>query len=146
MTQLGDGLAFVFPEAVSVEPWGAPAHFPSFFNIGTTPFTIVQYMNALTKRYPKRTFARFTHISDNVQKMFLRAYGGDRSTFEPLLRLQETQLKKRQNYRSYLACGNYHCALPSPRFYSTRVDGVVLSDWVTKLATGKNVTCPDCFR
>ncbi len=144
VTQLGDSLAFVFPEPVSVEQWGAPAHFPSFFRIGPRPFTIVEYFNALTRRYPKRTFARFNHTGDNVQKMFLGAYGGDRSTFEPLLRVQETELKKLPNYRSYLACGGFHCAFPTPLFYSTRVDGVRLSDWVAKIADGRNVTCPDC--
>jgi hypothetical protein len=35
-----------------------------------------------------------------------------------------------------------HCALPTPEFYSLRVDGVRLPDWVADLAAGQDVSCP----
>jgi hypothetical protein len=105
---------------------------------------MVDYLTELAHAYPERTFARFNFEGDNVQKMYLRAAGIPRSFFEPLLAQQETALKELPNYRSYLECGGYHCALPSPRFYETRVDGVALTEWVADLAAGRNVSCPAC--
>lgn len=144
VSQLSDSFAFVTPGPVSLEPWGAPQHFPSFYRPGTAGFTMVDYVTELARTYPERTFARFNYSGDNVQKMYLKASGVPRSFFEPLLAQQETALKLEPNYRSYLACGGYHCALPSPRFYTTRVQGVPLSEWVGDLAGGRNVSCPAC--
>jgi len=144
VTQLGDSFAFVTPGPVSLEPWGAPRHFPSFYRPGRAGFTMLDYLTELARTYPDRTFARFNYDGDNVQKMYLLAGGIPRSFFEPLLAQQEAALKEEPNYRSYLECGGHHCVLPSPRFYSTRVDGVLLSDWVADLADGRNVTCPNC--
>ncbi len=53
-------------------------------------------------------------------------------------------LKRLPNYRSYLACGFNHCALPTEEFYSLRVDGIRLRDWVADLAAGRDVSCPTC--
>jgi hypothetical protein len=145
VAQLGDSFAFVTAGPVSLEPWGAPKHFPIWYQPGPGgAFTMGDYLTQLAGQYPTRTFARFNHTGDNVQKMYLRASGSSGSLFEPLLELQETELKQQPNYRSYLACGGYHCALPTPKFYSTRIDGVPLSRWVADLASGRNVTCPTC--
>ena len=144
VTQLGDSLAFVFHRPVNLTDWGAPKHFPSFFRIGERRFTMVEYLSKLARQYPARTFARFNHAEDGVQQAFYGAVGGDPTGFEPRLRAAETTLKKLPNYRSYLACGSEHCALPTPEFYSLRVGGVALRDWVARLAAGKNVSCPTC--
>ena len=105
---------------------------------------MVEYLSRLARQYPARTFARFNHAEDGVQQAFYGAVGGDPTGFEPRLRAAETALKKLPNYRSYLACGTEHCALPTPEFYSLRVGGVALRDWVARLAAGKNVSCPTC--
>lgn len=144
VTQLGDSLAFVFHRPVNLSDWGAHEHFPSFFRIGDRRFTMVEYLTKLARRYPKRTFARFNHAEDGVQQAFYGAVGGDPAGFERRLRAAETTLKKLPNYRSYLACGRAHCALPTTAFYSLRVGGVSLRDWVARLATGRNVSCPTC--
>ena len=54
------------------------------------------------------------------------------------------RLKRLPNYRSYLACGGAHCVLPLDSFYTLRVGGVVVRDWVRDLAGGRNVGCPTC--
>ena len=144
VTQLGDSLAFVFHRPVDLSEWGAHEHFPPFFRIGERRFTMVEYLSKLARRYPSRTFARFNHAEDGVQQAFYGAVGGDPAGFEPRLRAAEAALKKAPNYRSYLACGTEHCALPTPEFYSLRVGGVALRDWVARLAAGKNVSCPTC--
>ena len=61
-----------------------------------------------------------------------------------LMRATEERLKRLENYRSYLACGSNHCALPTQEFYSLRVNGTSLGDWVADLARGKDVRCPTC--
>jgi hypothetical protein len=105
---------------------------------------MVEYVRALARRYPRRTFARFNYASDDVQERFYAALGGDPAGFEPRLRRAEGQLKRLPNYRSYLACGGDHCVLPRLGFFTLRVDGVLVRDWVAGLAAGRNVSCPAC--
>ena len=144
VTQLGDSLGFVFHRPIRLVDYGAHRLFPRFFRIGNRPWTMTQYLQALTRRYPSRTFARLNYSSDDVQEQFFAAVGGRQDGFEPRLRGAERTLKRRPNYRSYLACGDEHCALPFDRFYSLRVEGVRLRDWVADLARGKDVSCPTC--
>jgi Pectinacetylesterase len=146
VTQLGDSLAFVFHRPITLAGWGALEHFPRFFRIGSRRFTMVEYLTALARRYPKRIFARFNHAGDDVQEAFYGALGAPSAGFEPRLRAAEARLKKLPNYRSYLACGDDHCSVPTPSFYTTRVGGVALRDWVANLAAGRDVSCPRCDR
>ena len=103
-----------------------------------------QYLGSLLRAHPDVTFARFNHASDNVQEAFYRAVGGDAADFAGRLRAVEERLKELPNYRSYLACGGDHCALPREEFYSLTVAGTPLRDWVSDLAAGKDVDCPTC--
>jgi hypothetical protein len=144
VTQVGDSLAFIFHRPIRLVDWGAPQRFPQFFRIGARRFTMVEYLTALAKRYPRRTFARFNYASDNVQERFYEAVGGQPGGFEPRLRRAEMQLKRLRNYRSYLACGGKHCVLPFDSFFTLRVGGVSLRTWVQRLAAGRNVGCPAC--
>jgi Pectinacetylesterase len=146
IAQLGDSLAFVFHRPIRLTGWGAHEHFPPFFRIGNRRFTMTQFEAALARAHPKRVFARFNHAEDNVQQQFYLAVGGKPGGFAPRLATAERTLKKLRNYRSYLACGTRHCALPTSEFYSLRVGGVRLRDWVANLAAGRNVSCPVCRR
>jgi hypothetical protein len=146
IAQLGDSLAFVFHRPIRLTGWGAHEHFPPFFRIGNRRFTMTQFEQALARAHPKRVFARFNHAEDNVQQQFYLAVGGRPGGFAPRLATAERTLKKLKNYRSYLACGTRHCALPTSEFYSLRVGGVRLRDWVADLAAGRNVGCPICRR
>ena len=144
ITQLGDSLAFVFHRPISLAAWGTNSVFPPFFRIGNRRWTMTEFMTRLAKAHPNVTFARFNHATDAVQERFYGAVGGKPGGFEPRLRAAERTLKKQKNYRSYLACGSNHCALPTPEFYSLRVGGVSLRDWVADLARGRDVSCPTC--
>lgn len=144
VTQLGDSLAFLFHRPIRLVDWGAHAHFPAFFRIGPRRFTMVEYLQALARRYPRRTFARFNYASDDVQERFYEAVGGDAAGFEPRLRRAEAALKRLPNYRSYLACGGDHCVLPRESFFTLKVGGVRVRDWVQRLAAGRSVGCPTC--
>ncbi|MFL6019857.1 MAG: pectin acetylesterase-family hydrolase [Gaiellaceae bacterium] len=144
VTQLGDSLAFVFHRPISLAAWGTHGVFPPFFRIGDRRWTMVQFETRLAKAHREVVFARFNHASDAVQERFYEAVGGKHGGFPPRLRLAEQTLKRLSNYRSYLACGTNHCALPTREFYSLRVGGVSLRDWVADLARGRDVTCPTC--
>jgi hypothetical protein len=144
VTQLGDSLAFVFPRRIRLRDWGTNAIFPPFFRVGNRRWTMVEFIERLARAHPRRTIARFNHASDDVQERFYAALGDVPAGFEPRLRAAESRLKRVRNYRSYLACGGAHCALPSEEFYGLRVGGVRLRDWVADLAAGRNVKCPAC--
>jgi hypothetical protein len=144
LTQLGDSLAFVFPRSIRLVEWGTHDVFPPFFRIGNRRWTMAEFVERLARAHPQRTIARFNHASDDVQERFYAALGDTPRGFEPKLRAAEQRLRRLPNYRSYVACGGEHCALPTEEFYSLRVDGVRLRDWVARLATGRNVDCPTC--
>jgi hypothetical protein len=144
VTQLGDSLAFVFPRSIQLNDWGTHAVFPSFFRIGTRRWTMAEFIERLAAAHRRRTIARFNHASDDVQEQFYAALGDSPGGFEPRLRAAEARLKRLPNYRSFLACGGLHCALPTDEFYGLRVGRVRLRDWVADLAAGKNVSCPLC--
>jgi hypothetical protein len=144
VTQLGDSLAFLFHRPIRLVEWGTHAVFPPFFRIGNRRWTMVEFLTRLTKAHPKVMFARFNHAGDDVQERFYAALGANPAGFEPRLRAAERALKRRPNYRSYLACGGNHCALQTYEFDSLRVEGVLLRDWVADLARGRDVRCPTC--
>jgi dienelactone hydrolase len=144
VTQLGDSLAFVFHRPIRLVEWGTHSVFPPFFRIGNRRWTMVEFLTRLTRAHPSVTFARFNHASDDVQERFYAALGAPSAGFEPRLRDAERALKRRPNYRSYLACGDNHCALQTYEFDSLRVEGVLLRDWVADLARGRDVSCPTC--
>lgn len=144
VAQLGDSLAFVYHRPISLATWGTHSVFPPFFRIGNRRWTMEQFIERLAKAHPQVTFARFNHAADGVQQQFYAAVGGKPGGFEPRLRAIEERLKLLKNYRSYLACGSNHCALPTSEFYSLRLDGIPLRDWVADLARGKDVRCPTC--
>jgi hypothetical protein len=146
VTQLGDSLAFVFHRPISLVEWGTHQHFPRWFR-PTRPrqrWTMVEFLRGLARAHPDRTFARFNHVRDGVQERFYSAVGADPTGFAPRLRAAERALKRLPNYRSYLACGTEHCAFQGGEFYSLRVGGVRLRDWVADLAAGRDVDCPEC--
>jgi hypothetical protein len=148
VTQVGDSLAFLFHRPVNLAAWGTHSRFPRWFEPGRANgrWTMAEFLTALTKRYPKQTFARFNHVADGVQKAFYGAVGGDAADFPGKLRAAETALKRLPNYRSYLACGSAHCSFDRPSLYTERTEGTPLRDWVADLARGKDVTCPACRR
>jgi Pectinacetylesterase len=146
VTQVGDSLAFVFHRPINLADWGTHARFPAWFR-PTRPrgrWTMVEFVRALARAHRNRTFARFNHARDEVQERFHAAVGADPSGFAPRLRAAERELKRLPNYRSYLACGTAHCAFQSGEFYTLRVGGVRLRDWVADLAAGRDVDCPEC--
>lgn len=146
VTQVGDSLAFVFHRPISLDDWGTHEHFPGWFR-PTRPrgrWTMVDFVRALARAHPERTFARFNHAADDVQASFYRAVGGRPGDFSPGLRAAERELRRLPNYRSYLACGSAHCAFQGGEFYALRVGGVRLREWVADLARGRDVDCPEC--
>jgi hypothetical protein len=148
VTQVGDSLAFVFHRPVNLAGWGTHSRFPAWFEPARANgrWTMVEFLSALAREYPERTFGRFNHAADGVQKAFYGAVGGDPAQFPQRLKTAETTLKRLPNYRSFIACGSAHCSFDGPSFYSEATGGVRLRDWVADLADGEDVACPACRR
>ena len=146
VTQVGDSLAFVFHRPVSLAAWGTHTRFPSWFRPSHPRgrWTMTEFLTALAKQHPQRTFARFNHVRDGVQTQFYVAVGGKPRDFSPRLLAAERTLKRLPNYRSYLACGSEHCSFDRDTFYSTTTAGTRLRDWAADLAAGRDVECPAC--
>jgi hypothetical protein len=148
VTQVGDSLAFVFHRPVSLAGWGTHTRFPAWFkpSHARSRWTMTEFLTALARQHPERTFARFNHVRDGVQTQFYVAVGGKPGDFPGRLLAAERTLKRLPNYRSYLACGSEHCSFDRDDFYSVTTGGTRLRDWVANLAEGKDVECPACGR
>ncbi len=85
VTQVGDSLAFVYHRPISLASWGTHTRFPSWFKPARANgrWTMTEFVTALARNHPRRTFARFNHARDGVQVQFYVAVGGQADGFEP---------------------------------------------------------------
>jgi hypothetical protein len=147
--QLGDSLAFVYGRPLDLQTDyrahdNFPRSVPALRGMQPGQFTYQRFTTALARRYPRTTFAQFNWAGDDVQERFYAAVTGRASGFTRELLAQQKALKRLPNYRSFIACGANHCVLPRDDFYTLRVRGVRVRDWVAHLAAGRNVHCIAC--
>jgi hypothetical protein len=151
VTQLGDSLALLSATPLRFTEFQGLDHLPSWLksdpDLRPGSFTMVAFMLRLMKHYPDVSFARFNFDADQVQARFYASDGGKASTFTPALRQAEkTLMAGSSRYRSFLACGAGHTILGWRRFYSFVQQGVLLVDWVRRLANGIPIQSTACRR
>jgi hypothetical protein len=142
VAQLGDSLAFASQRPMRLTEWHGLEHVPDWMrserDVQPGRFRMVAFLTDLANHYRWVTFARFNYRSDRVQRLF---YGlGVRPGFSTALLRDERRLARdAPAYRSFLACGSGHIALPSRRFYTLTIGGEPLREWVARLADGQSV-------
>ena len=144
VNQLGDGLAFVFSEPVDLSRTRAYANMPRWIPavraLRPGAHTMADYYAAVARRYPRATFSQLNYASDRVQRDYYAAAGGRAEEFDAALERSLSAIRAASpNFRSYTSPGSDHCVLPDSRFYTERHDGTSVIDWVTAVATGREV-------
>jgi hypothetical protein len=100
------------------------------------------------KHDPEIIFGRHDYAFDGVQTFFAGLAGFAADDLVSLIDKNETQIEQSGvDLRSYIAPGNSHTVLSSPKFYTETVEGVLLVDWVSDLIRRQpdlDVHCTDC--
>ena len=150
VTQLGDSLAFVYHRPVNVQAdYNAHDSFadwiPELQAITRGALIMSDVYSAVANYYPDYTFGQYNTEADNVQIRFYDAIGGNPDNFSADLATSLSNIHQNSpNFRSYTASGDLHCIMPRNQFYSTEIDGVSLTEWVTDLANNQPVSSVRC--
>jgi hypothetical protein len=155
ITVLADGSGG-YPDDATVNArvgalWGTEAAIPPWpENAGLTaadwsaPDLFVQ----ASKHDPQIIFGRHDYAFDFVQQIFLGLLGFQVDDLVSLVDGNETTIEQGGvDLRSYIAPGQGHTVLSSPTFYTEKVEGVALVDWVTDLVRRQpdsDVHCTEC--
>jgi hypothetical protein len=93
-------------------------------------------------------FARHDYAYDETQRSYLDLVGIAGDDLPALMDRNEAEIEGAGvNLSSYVAPGGEHTVVSDGRFYSERVDGQLLVDWVTRLVDGEpvdDVRCTEC--
>jgi hypothetical protein len=106
----------------------------------------------LAARYPGDRFGQYTTAQDITQSSFYALMGAENACTAWTQRMT-TDLLRRQsapNFRSYLAAGETHSILRTPRFYTEQSGGAPLAGWLGAMlsesgAGWQNRACQACM-
>ena len=145
VVQLGDGAGGYQTPAVSalLAGWGATEYLQNdaaYRSLDSAEFSFERLYLAASRAAPRVHFAQFNTVDDATQIYFLALLG---IKGQPLARLLARDLAQVRNgsswFRSYTAPGKVHTILRSNAMYTTKVDGVLFSDWLGSLVNGESV-------
>lgn len=151
VVQLGDASNGASPDTVSLlDIWNSAAVIPDTMPelLESTPSSFTtDYYIAMTALYPDNVFAQYNTFIDQVQVAFFGFLSGmevNEDTFPdiagewaPLLIVNLSTIDMmRNNFTYYTAGGTVHCVTGRPEFYSYRVGGVSVAEWVGEMLAG----------
>ncbi len=97
---------------------------------------------------PTIAFARHDYAFDETQQFFASLAGIPADRLVDLIDKNEAQIEAGGvELDSYISPGHDHTVIGTPEFYTEKVNGVLLVDWVRDLIAGKSIDdvhCQDC--
>ncbi len=145
VVQLGDGAGGYHAPAVPalLAGWGATDYLrrdAAYRSLDSADFTFERLYLAASRAAPRVHFAQFNTVNDATQLYFLSLLG---IKGQPLSKMLSTDLAQVRNgttwFHTYTAPGTAHTILRSNAVYTTKVDGVLFSDWLASLVSGESV-------
>jgi hypothetical protein len=118
-------------------------------NDAITPETDV--VGRLAARYPRDRFAQYTTAHDVTQASFYALMGVENAcnAWAEAMSGALTRRQQAPNFRSYLAAGETHSILRTPRFYTEQSGGAPLAEWLAAMISGgpgwDNEACQECL-
>ncbi|MEM8602448.1 MAG: pectin acetylesterase-family hydrolase [Cyanobacteria bacterium P01_H01_bin.121] len=138
VVQLGDGAGGYRHETIPtiMDTWGATEL--------TTEIEWLETMNPDTLdfedlyiaagQFPNLQLAQVNYVDDAVQVSFLQKMGSQATGLNNTLTNNLAEIEQAiPTFRAYQIPGNLHVVIDKPEFYSTEIEGVKLSDWLTAL-------------
>ncbi|MGE0663235.1 MAG: pectin acetylesterase-family hydrolase [Hyphomonadaceae bacterium] len=105
----------------------------------------------LAARYPRDRFGQYTTARDITQTSFYALMGAENAC-NAWSEAMSRALVRRQgapNFRSYVAAGETHSILRTPRFYTETSGGAPLAEWLAAMigdgAGWENRACAECM-
>lgn len=145
VVQLGDGAGGYQAPAVPalLAGWGATDYLQrdaAYRNLDSADFTFERLYLAASRSAPRVHFAQYNSAEDATQLYFLSLLGIRNQPLPTLLGADLARVSNGANwFHSFTAPGKTHTILRSNAMYTTKVDGVVFSDWLTQLLDGESV-------
>jgi len=128
--------------------WGTQNAVPDWpENAGLTPeqWSLPGLFIQAGKHDPEITFARHDYAFDETQQFFAGLTGIPADELVTLIDANEAQIEAAGvNLDSYIAPGESHTVLGQPRFYTEKVNGVLLYEWVAALLRGDSIGDVHC--
>lgn len=151
--QFGDSGAGI-ADSLFLPTWGIESSLPAWVP-GLNPsvvewdkLSLTEVYKGIAKYYPQVRFSQFNHEQDRVQTMFYAAMGGNGLDWtQRMFQSMDDIALTTPNFRYFVAPGKTHCTIINSSLYTTKSDGVVLSDWLKTAVSGQdsqNVKCLEC--
>jgi hypothetical protein len=152
VAQLGDsGLGVIRPEfnKVVTNAWQAGGAVPDFIpelaaaRADATRIRLEELYKAIGKAFPKNSLSQFTYNTDAVQ-IFFYALGKGETSPSQTSAVEWVQnamsglaviKAATPNYANFVGPGEDHCIIPTPAFYTLRVNNVPFTQGVNELIT-----------
>jgi hypothetical protein len=153
VAQFGDAGAGIITDSffqAIAERWKPAAAYPTWGADFGQYTDLSSIYIAIADHYPTTLFSQLTTQFDQTQVQFYTFMGatdGKAGWSQKMLASYKKIDDETDNFASYVASGDVHCAIEKEAFYTVNENGVKLSDWVGKLTGGElspSVACPDC--
>jgi hypothetical protein len=142
--QLGDGAGGYRTPTVTklLENWGALdviRRTPPYLK-EQGPINFETLYTVAARNLPSLKFSQFNTVEDDTQLSFLRLIGVEGVSLEQLIEQNYADIRKTYpSFRTFTAPGKTHTVLSRPEFYTLRVNGIRVRDWVADMLRGKSV-------
>ncbi len=122
------------------------------FARNTTLTPEIDVVGRLAERYPRDRFAQYTTAHDITQSSFYALMGAENACLAWTANMTSALAERQHegNFRSYLASGETHAILRTPRFYTEQSGGAPLADWLAAALSAngagwENRACENCM-
>jgi hypothetical protein len=138
-------------QTMRLDQWGTfnvLGRYPELSELDPAEFTYEHLYIVAGQRRPDMRLAAFDNAEDAVQKRFLAMAGTEADVLVDLIDANQADIREAiDNFRSYVAGGDAHTVLLRNEFYTLETNGVRFRDWVTDLASDRDVAdirCDQC--
>lgn len=153
ITQLGDASGGYRSDANGrlSDAWGSQRLLDDIFpdRDSTLVPAFESYFVWAQDRHPNLQLSQYNAAYDEVQGFFLSILGEKDVTIDQTLITNTAFLEEQlPTFRHFIDSGKHHGLIIRPQFYTTTMNGVKFSDWLTDLIDGKeveNVICDSCY-
>lgn len=112
----------------------------------------IDVVGRLAARYPRDRFAQYTTAHDITQSSFYALMGAENACVAWTATMTSALAERQHegNFRSYLAAGETHAILRTPRFYTEQSGGAPLAEWLAAALSAngggwENRACENCM-